>query len=374
MIKQLTVIQILPALNSGGVERGTTEIARALVEAGHHSIVISAGGRLVEQLESEGTTHITLPIGEKRLTTLRYIWQLRKILRDISPDIIHLRSRLPAWIAYLAWRKLPRGKRPHIVTTVHGPYSINKYSAIMTIGERVIAVSNMIKSYITENYPKANIDNISVIHRGIDPELYCPNYQPSTDWSVQWNKDFPQLNNKFIITLPARITAWKGQDDFITCIQTLKSKGLNIHGIIVGETHPRKQAFLDVLKNRIAELGLEKEITFTGHRSDLQNILASSNIVLSLAKAPEAFGRTTIEALSMGIPVIGYSHGGVAEQLDVTFPEGHVPVGDISAVTDKIMSWQQNTPVVNTNHLFTLQNMCQKTLQIYQELSKENKQ
>jgi len=369
MTKPLTILQILPALNSGGVERGTTEIANALVTAGHRSFVISAGGRLVNQLEQEGTTHITLPIGEKRLSTLRYIWQLRKIVQEIAPDVIHLRSRLPAWIAYLAWRKLPVDQRPHIVTTVHGPYSVNKYSAIMTIGEKVIAVSEMIKGYITENYPNVVADNITVIHRGIDPERYQPNYQPSSTWLSQWKKDFPQLENKFVITLPARITAWKGQEDLISCIQKLKEKGINVHGLIVGETHPRKQAFLTTLKTQITTLDLEDDITFTGHRSDLQEILACSNIVLSLAKAPEAFGRTTIEALSMGIPVIGYNHGGVAEQLAITFPDGQVPVGDIDAIVGKIIAWQNsNTPTVNTQHPFTLDNMCQQTLQIYQDL------
>jgi len=371
MNKTLTVIQILPALNSGGVERGTTEVANALVKAGHRSIVISAGGRLVEQLENEGTTHITLPIGEKRLSTLKYIWQLRKLFRDIQPDIIHLRSRLPAWIAYLAWRKLPANNRPHIVTTVHGPYSVNKYSAIMTIGERVIAVSNMIKDYITSNYPSTNPDNITVIHRGIDPNRYNPSYQPSEEWLSQWQKDFPQLSGKLIITLPARITAWKGQDDFISCIKALKSKGINVHGLIVGETHPRKQNFLATLKQRIIELNLDNDITFTGHRNDLQNILAISNIVLSLAKEPEAFGRTTIEALSMKIPVIGYNHGGVAEQLAALFPQGQVAVGDIQQVIDKISDWQYAAPSVGTEHPFTLQLLCQKTLQIYQDLCQD---
>ncbi|HEC59451.1 MAG TPA: glycosyltransferase [Methylophaga sp.] len=373
MNKTLTVIQILPALNSGGVERGTTEIANALVKAGHRSIVISAGGRLVEQLENEGTTHITLPIGEKRLSTLKYIWKMRKIIRDIQPDIIHLRSRLPAWIAYLAWKKLPVAHRPHIVTTVHGPYSVNKYSAIMTIGEQVIAVSNMIKNYILDNYQGINPNKIHVIHRGIDPQRYSNEYRPSDAWLTQWQQDYPQLTNQFVMTLPARITGWKGQDDFISCIHRLKSQGIKVQGLIVGETHPRKQAFLAVLKQRIKELDLENEIIFTGHRSDLQNILAVSNIVFSLAKQPEAFGRTTIEALSMGIPVIGYDHGGVAEQLDTLFPEGKVPVEDIQAVVDKVIAWQHTMPSVGTDHPFTLQIMCQKTLEIYQELANKPK-
>jgi glycosyltransferase involved in cell wall biosynthesis len=368
MTKKLTVIQLLPALNSGGVERGTTEIAHALVEAGHRSIVISAGGRLVDKLEQEGSTHITLPIGEKKLSTLKYIWQLRKLFREIQPDIIHLRSRLPAWIAYLAWKKLPKDRRPHIVTTVHGPYSVNKYSAIMTIGERVIAVSDMIKGYITSNYPSTDANNITVIHRGIDPSQYSYGYKPEESWLNQWQQDFPQLTDRVIVTLPARITAWKGQDDFISIIDQLKAKGISVHGLIVGETHPRKQNFLASLKQRIAELNLNSDITFTGHRSDLQNILAVSNIVLSLAKQPEAFGRTTIEALSMGVPVIGYDHGGVAEQLETVFPQGKVAIGKLEAVTEKVVAWQNKTPKVGKHHPFTLQNLCDETLAIYQEL------
>jgi glycosyltransferase involved in cell wall biosynthesis len=370
MTKPLTVIQLLPALNSGGVERGTTEIGRALVKAGHTSIVISAGGRLVEQLEQEGSTHINMPIGEKKLSTLKYIWQLRKLFNQIQPDIIHLRSRLPAWIAYLAWKKLPKHSRPHIVTTVHGPYSVNKYSAIMTVGEQVIAVSDMIKGYITSNYPQTNSDNITVIHRGIDPLIYTYGYQPPNQWLEQWQQDFPQLNDKLVITLPARITAWKGQDDFISIIEQLKSAGIDVHGLVVGETHPRKQQFLSTLTQRISELGLNRDITFTGHRSDLQNVLAISDIVLSLAKQPEAFGRTTIEALAMGVPVIGYYHGGVAEQLDAVFPAGKVAVGDINAVVETINNWQEKTPTVAKEHPFTLNNLCDKTLAIYQQLTK----
>lgn len=371
MKRKLKVIQLLPALNSGGVERGTTEIARALVNSGHESYVISAGGRLVAQLENEGSHHITLPIGEKRLSTLKYIWQLRKIMKDIKPDIIHLRSRLPAWIAFLAWRKLPVKSRPHIITTVHGPYSVNRYSAIMTAGERVIAVSNMIKTYISDNYPKVDIDKVEVIHRGVDTEQYHPNYTPSTEWKEKWLADYPQLKNTLVLTLPARITAWKGQHDFIRCIEKLVKRNINVQGVIVGETHPRKQGFLAELQQTIAERNLANHITFTGHRSDIQNILSVSDIVFSLAKEPEAFGRTTIEALSMNIPVIGYNHGGVAEQLEAMLPEGLIDVDNIDAAVEKVITWQQSPPIIQQSHPFKLKNMCEKTLMIYQSVTEE---
>ena len=116
-MKKLTVVQTLPALNAGGVERGTLEIGRALVAAGHRSIVISNGGRLVAQLEAEGSEHITLPVHKKSLASLLQVSAFRKIIADIKPDILHARSRVPAWIAWLAWRKLPTNNRPHFVST-----------------------------------------------------------------------------------------------------------------------------------------------------------------------------------------------------------------------------------------------------------------
>jgi glycosyltransferase involved in cell wall biosynthesis len=216
-----------------------------------------------------------------------------------------------------------------------------------------------------------DIDKVEVIHRGVDTDQYHPNYTPSSEWKEKWHTDYRQLEGKLVLTLPARITAWKGQHDFIRCIEKLVNRNVNVHGLIVGETHPRKQDFLAELEQGIAELNLENHITFTGHRSDIQNILAVSDIVFSLAKKPEAFGRTTIEALSMGIPVIGYNHGGVAEQLEVMLPEGLINVDDIDAAVDKVIIWQQSPPKIEQSHPFTLKNMCEKTLAIYQTIAEE---
>ncbi len=143
----MKVIQILPELNAGGVERGTLEVGKYLTDQGHESIVISNGGRLVEQLETEGSRHITLPVHQKRLSSLKQVKVLRKLFEDEKPDILHLRSRLPAWLAYLAWRKMDPTTRPRLVTTVHGFNSVNRYSKIMTCGERVICDSRAVVMY-----------------------------------------------------------------------------------------------------------------------------------------------------------------------------------------------------------------------------------
>ena len=167
MAARLTVVQLLPALESGGVERGTLEVGKALVDSGHRSIVVSSGGRLVEQLVANGSVHVTMPLGKKSLFTLLQVGRLRRFLREEQVDILHARSRMPAWIGWLAWRGMPVAQRPHFVTTVHGLYSVNAYSRIMTRGERVIAVSDTARRYILDNYPDVDPRRVVTIHRGV---------------------------------------------------------------------------------------------------------------------------------------------------------------------------------------------------------------
>lgn len=364
----LTVVQMLPALDSGGVERGTVEIGRYLVAQGHRSIVVSAGGRMVEQLLAEGSEHVAWPVGRKRLPTLRYVRRVRELLRETAADVLHLRSRLPAWIGYLAWRGLPAGARPHLVTTVHGPYSVSRYSAVMTRGERVIAVSGMIREYIVRNYPGVDPGRIRVIHRGVDPTVYAYGYRPSRRWLDAWYASYPQTRGRFLVTLPARLTRWKGQEDFITVVQRLLRLGVPVHGLLVGGAHPRKRRYRDELAAQIRSAGLEDRLSMLGHRDDMQQLLAVSDVVLSLSREPEAFGRTTIEALSMGRPVIGYDHGGVAEQLASVLPEGLLPVGDVTGVAGRLAAWYRNPPKVPAEHPFTLAAMQRQTLDVYLEL------
>lgn len=369
MPRPLTVVQILPAMESGGVERGTVEVGAELVRRGHRAIVVSAGGRMVRELERHKVEHVTWAVGAKSLTTLRFIRKLRKFLRDEHVDILHARSRLPAWIAYRAWHGMNSQVRPRFVTTVHGFYRVGHYSSVMTRGECVICVSASIKDYVLKNYPRCAPESLRVIHRGVDPQFYPHGYLPASQWVADWYRQYPMLQEDFVITLPARLTRWKGQEDLIEIISALVKKGLSVRGLMVGEPHHRKQAFARELLERIRERNLEGRVIMTGHRSDLREIMAMSDVVLSLSRDPEAFGRTTIEALSLGRPVCGYAHGGVREQLEAVFPDGAVPVGDVDAVIRRIEQWYVRPVRVPDMHPFTLQRMLDSTLAVYCELA-----
>lgn len=365
----MKVLQVLPELHSGGVERGTLEMARHLVRTGHQSLVLSHGGRLVSQLEKEGSTHLTRPVHQKSLLSLRHVRSLRKLLEHHQPDILHLRSRAPAWLCYLAWKSLPPSNRPRLITTVHGFYSVNLYSRIMTMGEEVICVSDSVRDYVLKNYPKTPSEKLTVIHRGVDGEDYNPDFLPSTKWAVEWQNKHQNLIGKKLVTLPGRVTRWKGHDDFLALISLLKKSPLPVHGLIAGDAHARKQSYWLELQEKVKELALGDDITFLGHRSDLREVLSQSDLVVSLSKDPEAFGRVSLEALALGKPVVGYHHGGVAEQLDAMFPQGSVDPLDISGAARKVESLlqsQENRPSPLPDQ-FQLTHMTSRTLQVYEK-------
>lgn len=361
----MKVLQILPELDSGGVERGTLEVAARLVADGHESLVISNGGRLVAALENAGSRHLQMPVHRKALASLAEIPRLRKLFVTEKPDIIHVRSRLPAWLAWLAWKSMDRRTRPRFVTTVHGFYSVNAYSAVMTRGEAVIAVSQSVRDYILINYPPTDPAKIQVIHRGVDEVVYPVGFTPANAWLAVWNAAHPGLDKRIPLLMPGRLTRWKGQPDFIRLIARLIALGQPVHGLIVGEPHPKKLAFLDELKTLAESLGVTEHITFLGHRSDLREIMAISEIVYSLSTAPEAFGRVSLEALALGKPVIAYDHGGVAEQLRPIFPQGLVMPGDLESAIDltgKILKVRAQPLSIRD---FTLTRMLDSTLAVY---------
>ena len=366
----MKVMQLLPELNSGGVERGTLEIARALVAQGHQSLVVSNGGRLVTQLESEGSTHLTLPIHKKSLSSLWQIRPLRKLIEQHQPDIVHVRSRVPAWLTHFALRKIPAHKRPHLVSTVHGFYSVNRYSAIMTQAEKVIAVSDSVVKYITDHYKNCPPEDIVRIYRGIDPIAFPNNYQPSAQWFNQVYHDFPELENKFLLCLPGRITRLKGHESLIELIQQLSTQYPQLHAVVVGGADAKKQAYLSELQNTVQSKGLADKITFVGHRSDIREWLAFSDIVLSLSNQAETFGRTALEALSVGTPVIGWNRGGVAEILSNVYPQGLVEVDNDKMLLQTVQHHIEQPQSVAPINMFSLKEMCDKTLDLYQSILK----
>ncbi|AUZ85715.1 glycosyl transferase [Methylophaga nitratireducenticrescens] len=368
ILTKLTVVQVLPSLASGGVERGTLEVGKFLTQQGHRSIVISAGGRLVKKLTRQGSEHISCPIGRKSLLTLRQIPKLRRFLLSEKVDIVHARSRLPAWICYLTLKTIPHRQRPRFITTVHGPYSVNAYSAIMTKGEKVIVISEMIREYVLRHY-QVNSDKLQLNYRGVDTADFPFGFQPSVQWQELWYQQFPQTRNKILLCLPARITRWKGQQDFIELIAALSKINPQVHGLIVGETKPGKKRYLQEITDQIAELNMQSHFTFTGHRSDIREIMAISHIVYSLSTEPEAFGRIPLEALSLGRPVIAYNHGGVAEQLNRILPAGLVTPRDKTALQAKSLQWLITPPEVPKNQEFSLQSMLENTLAIYHSLA-----
>lgn len=369
----LSVAQLLPALDGGGVERGTLEIARELVRRGHRSVVISAGGRLVPELLREGSEHLAWPLGAKSPLTLRWVRPLRHWLAAQRIDILHARSRLPAWIGWLAWHGMDPTTRPHFVTTVHGLYSASRYSAIMTRGERVIAVSETVRRYLQRYYPELPAERIQVIPRGVDPAAFPYHFRPSSEWLAEWYRQYPQLRDAMVLTLPGRLSRLKGHEDFVELILRLRVRGLPVHGLIVGGVEPRRQRYAEQLQRLVREKGLNDSLAFAGHRHDMREIYAVSTLVLSLSAKPESFGRTVLEALSLGTPVAGYDHGGVGEILARMYPVGLTPLGDLEALTAKAAELLAAAPPVPPEPVFPLQRMLDETLALYQALSETSR-
>lgn len=366
----MKVVQVLPDLNGGGVEKGTLEVAASLVERGRESVVISAGGRMVEQLEAEGSRHVCWDLGRKSPLTFRHIWALRRWLHEERPDILHLRSRMPAWVCWLAWRGMPVEARPHLVTTVHGLYSVSRYSSIMCRGERVIAVSKTVEGYIRDNYPDTDPSRVRLIYRGIDPQEFPRGYRPSQEWLDGWYAQYPQLKGRRVVTLPGRLTRLKGHVRFLDVLAQLRDAGQPVHGLIVGGEDPKRRQYAQELRDRVEQLALGEWVTFTGARRDIRDIYAVSDLVLSLSTKPESFGRTVLEALSIGVPVVGYDHGGVGEILAVLYPEGRMALDEspeqIASRLNGLLS-AEHSPKIGDN-CFTRAAMLDETLRLYDGL------
>ncbi|KAF1690738.1 glycosyltransferase [Pseudoxanthomonas koreensis] len=371
MTRRLTVVQLLPALESGGVERSTLEIAAALVAAGHRAIVVSAGGRLLPALQATGATHITLDIGRKSPAALRHVPALRALFQREHVDIVHARSRLPAWLGWLALRTLPAARRPRWVTTVHGLNSPGRYSAVMASGERVVCVSETVRGYVLRHYPATGPARLRVIPRGIDPAQFPRRPHPDPQARVQVAGEHPALAGEGPwLLLPGRGTRLKGHADALRLLAALRAGPFPAARLwLPGAREAGRGDYLAELEALAQQLGVADAALFTAPTSRIAQAYAASDLVLQLSRKPEAFGRTVVEALAVGRPVLGWSHGGVGELLAQLQPQGAVPPFDADALVHAAAVLLRAPPRPPDSLPYTLQAMQQATLELYAELA-----
>lgn len=360
------IVQIVPELNQGGVERGVVEFSRELVKRGHQSTVISASGKWAAQITADGGLHIQMDVCSKNpLTFPLRVLQLKAELLKLDADILHARSRVPAWLCHFANRKL----RIPFVTTVHGFNSVSKYSEIMTTGARVIYGSTSIREYVLKNYA-VDPAKLRYVPRGIDTELFDP---AKLDRSfIEEFKQQHGLAGKYILTIVGRITEWKGHDTFIRAVAAIHKIHPNVVGVIAGGVWHDKQDYLDSLVALSRELRAEDAFRFVGSQSQVREIYALSDLVISAASTkPETFGRTAAEALAMNTPVVASAHGGsldilINEENGLLFEPGNAD--DLAQKIERAMT----TPFANMReHIqqqFSLDHMTNTELKIYEEL------
>lgn len=352
-MRRLTVVQLLPALGNGGVERATLEIATALVRAGHRSIVVSAGGRMLDELIAGGSEHAALAIGRKSPAVLATVPRLRSLLRCWRPDIVHARSRLPAWIGVLALRGLV--PPAHFLTTVHGLNSPGRYSGVMTRGERVICVSDTVRRHVLEQWPRTPPGRLVVIERGLDVGRFRP--LPSA-----------RLQGEPRLLLPARGTRLKGHADAIRLLAELHAAGCLARLDLLGAREPGREAYAAELERQAASLGLAQAVRVLPPVSDMAAAYGGCDLVLQLSNRPEAYGRTVVEALACGRPVVGWDLGGVGESLARYFPAGRVPHGDRVALRDTTLTLLAGAESVPAIVPPTLADMQANTLKVYESI------
>jgi len=365
-VRPLCVVQLLPALAAGGVERSTLEIAAALVAAGHASHIVSAGGRLVPALQAAGSTHHALAIGAKSLATPFRVPALRRLLRALRPDIVHARSRLPAWLAWAALRGLE--PRPAFVTTVHGLNSPGFYSGVMARGDAVIGVSETVRAHVLRHWPLA-AERLVVIPRGIDPAQFPRHPRPDTAAAALLRAELGLGRHTRVLLMPGRGTRLKGHGHAVRLLAALRGQNRDVALWLLGARQPGREAYLATLQAEAAALGVGDRLHLSPPRSEVVAAYAGADLVLQLSDQPEAFGRTVIEALSVGVPVLGWNHGGVGEILGRCWPTGAVPLGDTEALVSRAVALLDAAPPLPAALPYPLAAMQSATLDLYARLA-----
>ncbi|HEY9080444.1 glycosyltransferase family 4 protein [Magnetovibrio sp.] len=375
----VTILQVLPALGgSGGVERGTVEIAGCISAQGWGSLVASNGGERVYQLQRAGADHFQLPLHSKNpLTIYANISKLEKLIKEQGVDIVHARSRAPAWSAYYACQRTGTA----FVTTFHGTYSVGTalkrfYNSIMTRGDRVIAISKFIAGHLKQMYGAPG-DKIRIIHRGVDLDSFNAGLV-SAERVVKLSQTWRLEDGYPVVMLPGRLTRWKGQAVFIEAIAALGRN--DIRCVLVGSDQGRT-GYRKELERLIEQNGLSSVVRIFDHCDDMPAAYMMADVVVSASTDPEAFGRVVIEAQALGRPVVAPDHGGACE----TIIEGQTgwlfPPGDKAALAEALRSALSldedgrrafaERALTSVREHFSKDAMCEKTLNVYREVLRE---
>lgn len=370
-----TVLQLLPALVSGGVERGTVDMARAIVQAGWRALVVSRGGPMVHELERVGATHITLPIHSKNPLRWRAAFDaLVDVIYREKVDLVHARSRIPAWHGIKA---AARNGVPFVTTFHQRPAASTAlkraYNSVMVRGERVIAISHYIAERLIADY---GLDpaRLRVIPRGVDLEMFDPDRVPA--------ERLIRLVNKWripdgipVVMMPGRVTAWKGHALLIEALSKL-DRG-SFHCLMVGDDTAKPEA-KKRLEAQAEKAGVGAYVHFVGRTDDMPAAYKLADVVVSASLDPEPFGRVMIEAQAMGRPIVATDHGGARETVLENETGWLVKPGDASALAaglrtaltldeaDRARLSERAIAHVRAN--FSRYQMCARTLAVYTEV------
>jgi glycosyltransferase involved in cell wall biosynthesis len=368
------VMQILPSLVSGGAERGTIELARALVEAGWTSYVASEGGPLEGEIARAGATHLTLPLASKNpLVMQRNTVALVRLIRQRSVDIVHARSRAPAWSACAAARATGR----RFVTTFHNAYGARtalkrRYNSVMARGDRVIAISDFVADHAARVYGVGR-DRLRTIPRGVDLEVFDPNRvgaQRIINLARQWRLP----DGMPVVMLPGRLTRWKGGLDFIEAVTKLGRH--DVCGVLAGSE--QRPGFRRELEASIRDTGLPGVFRIVEECRDMPAAYMLADVVVSASRDPEGFGRVIAEAQAMGRPVVATDHGGARETIVPSVTGWLVrprepaalaaAIGEALSITVAERQQLAQRSIAHIAARYTRQAMCAGTIRIYEEL------
>ncbi|MBI4115565.1 MAG: glycosyltransferase [Candidatus Omnitrophica bacterium] len=363
----MKVLQILPALELGGVERGTVDLARALKARGEGAVVISSGGALVQELEKEGIAHYTLPVDRKSIFSLALIPKIVEIIEKERIDIVHARSRVPAWIAWFACR---RTKVP-FVTTCHGYYSQHLLSRVMGWGKRVIVPSRVMARHMIDHF-HVSPDRISLIPRGVDLSEFS--FHPEK-YSGPAPKVFRVLNL-------GRFSPIKGQLEFLRAIHRVRQLGLAVEVWLAGSEGDGKSKYTKEIQKIVHQLGLQKAVKFLGVRRDVADLLKDADLLVLSSLVPESFGRVLIEAGAVGTACVASRLGGILDIIEDGKEGVLVPPGDEEAMSNaifRLLTDRDETRQMahrlqeKVKREFSLEQMTEKTLEVYREVKNEKK-